>query len=278
VEQAAEDYQQRYYGAAQFQVVFDCDASSPPPAERLDEIFATLIGTEPEADRNLDFNVVASSNTFRCIRAVAFVGSAPMSRDMQLYGQPSSYGSNLPVAQDEFAHQTTALGMPGAGGNTAPPPPSPMKKIQRLLRGREKLAITLGLCGAIVGGLVGWFSQKPQWISSGTVWIRPIIPRLLDSDKVMPFYTQYIQSQCAILVGPRVLDRAVQSNDWKATGLPSNSDMAALLKQNLDVSSPKNSQHIMVTYTDERLEVAHAAVRSVIHAYESIYSDANGRR
>ena len=44
VEQAAEDYQQRYYGAAQFQVVFDCDASSPPPAERLDEIFATLIG------------------------------------------------------------------------------------------------------------------------------------------------------------------------------------------------------------------------------------------
>jgi len=44
VEQAAEDYQQRYYGAAQFQVVFDCDASSLPPAERLDEIFATLIG------------------------------------------------------------------------------------------------------------------------------------------------------------------------------------------------------------------------------------------
>ena len=44
VEQAAEDYQQRYYGAAQFQVVFDCDAASPPPAERLDEIFATLIG------------------------------------------------------------------------------------------------------------------------------------------------------------------------------------------------------------------------------------------
>jgi polysaccharide biosynthesis transport protein len=201
-----------------------------------------------------------------------------MSRDMQLYSQTLSYGSNLPVAQDDLAHQTTALGMPGVGGgNTAPPPPSPMRKIQRLLRGREKLAITLGLCGAIVGGLVGWFSQKPQWISSGTVWIRPIIPRLLDSDKVMPFYTQYIQSQCAILVGPRVLDRAVQSNDWKATGLPSNSDMAATLKQNLDVSSPKNSQHIIVSYIDERDAVAHAAVRSVIHAYESIYSDANGQ-
>jgi hypothetical protein len=44
IEQAAEDYQQRYYGAAQFQVVFDCDASAEPPSERRDEIFATLIG------------------------------------------------------------------------------------------------------------------------------------------------------------------------------------------------------------------------------------------
>jgi len=44
IEQAAEDYQQRYYGAAQFQVVFDCDASAEPPTERRDEIFATLIG------------------------------------------------------------------------------------------------------------------------------------------------------------------------------------------------------------------------------------------
>src|SRR5438105_3427566 len=150
-----------------------------------------------------------------------------MSRDMQLYNQQS----NLPSTQEDLFHQTTALGLPGGvGGNAAPPPPSPLKKIQRLLRGREKLAITLGLCGAIIGGLVGWFSQKPQYISNGVVWIRPIIPRLLDSDKVMPFYSQYIQSQCAIIVGPRVIDRAMQSNDWKATGLPANSDTAALLK------------------------------------------------
>jgi hypothetical protein len=44
IEQAAEDYQQRYYGAAQFQVVFDSDASAEASPERLDEIFATLIG------------------------------------------------------------------------------------------------------------------------------------------------------------------------------------------------------------------------------------------
>ena len=45
VEQAAEDYQQRYYGAAQFQVVFHGQASAEPRSrQERDEIFATLMG------------------------------------------------------------------------------------------------------------------------------------------------------------------------------------------------------------------------------------------
>ena len=71
-----------------------------------------------------------------------------MSRDMQLYNS-----SHLPATQEDLFHQTTALGMPGGvAGAASAPPPSPIKKIQRLLRGREKLAICLALLGAIVGG------------------------------------------------------------------------------------------------------------------------------
>lgn len=43
VEQAAEDYQQRYFGAAQFQVVFHGSESASARQER-DEMFAALIG------------------------------------------------------------------------------------------------------------------------------------------------------------------------------------------------------------------------------------------
>lgn len=43
VEQAAEDYQQRYYGAAQFQVVFHGLASADRSRDERDEMFATLI-------------------------------------------------------------------------------------------------------------------------------------------------------------------------------------------------------------------------------------------
>ncbi len=193
-----------------------------------------------------------------------------MSRDITLFNQ-----SNLPATQEEML-ASTALAMPGAGA-AANPNQSPMKKLQRLLRGREKLAITLGLCGALIGGAVGWLSQKPQWISNGVVWIRPIIPSLLQSEKVMPFYSYYVQSQTAILTSPQVLQRAVQSDDWKATGLPGDSDQMATLKQNLDVTYAKNSQHILIDYIDPRPDVAQAAVKSVIKAYSSMYSDANGQ-
>jgi hypothetical protein len=44
VEEAAEDYQQRYYGAAQFQVVFHGLASADRSRDERDEMFATLIG------------------------------------------------------------------------------------------------------------------------------------------------------------------------------------------------------------------------------------------
>ncbi len=44
VEQAAEDYEQRYFGAAQFQVVFQSDGSAERSREERDEIFATLMG------------------------------------------------------------------------------------------------------------------------------------------------------------------------------------------------------------------------------------------
>ena len=184
-----------------------------------------------------------------------------MSRDIQLFNQ-----SHLPATQDEILSPAALVA----------PAQTPVKKIQRLLRGREKAAIWLAVMGALIGAMVGWFSQKPQWISNGVIWIRPIIPSLLQSDKVMPFYQYYVQSQTAILTGPQVLSRAVQSNDWRSTGIPGDTDTIATIKQNINVNYAKNSQHILVDYTDERPDVAQAAVKSIVHASQALYNDANG--
>jgi len=54
VEQAAEDYQQRYYGAAQFQVVFTEPSNEPMTRAEHDEIFTTLMTPAVPIIRQLD--------------------------------------------------------------------------------------------------------------------------------------------------------------------------------------------------------------------------------
>ncbi len=77
----------------------------------------------------------------------------------------------------------------------------------------------------------------------------------------MPFYQYYLQRQATIMTSPPVLQKAVQSSEWKATGL------AQRLRQHRNdqaesrtLTYPKNSQHILVDYTDDRADVAQAAV------------------
>jgi hypothetical protein len=54
VEQAAEDYQQRYYGAAQFQVVFQSSSTDQMTRQERDEIFNTLMEPAVPVIRQLD--------------------------------------------------------------------------------------------------------------------------------------------------------------------------------------------------------------------------------
>jgi len=54
VEQAAEDYQQRYYGAAQFQVVFKYSSSDQMSQSDRDDIFCTLMEPAVPVIRQLD--------------------------------------------------------------------------------------------------------------------------------------------------------------------------------------------------------------------------------
>jgi len=188
-----------------------------------------------------------------------------MSRDIQLFNS-----TNLPAAPDDLLG-STALGAP-----SAPAPPSPIKKLHRLLRGREKVAIALGVIFALGGCVAGWMSQKPQFISNGLLWIKPNIPSLAISDKVMPFYNYYVATQATILTSPAVLHKAVQSAEWRATGMPTDTSSEAYIKNALEVTYAKNSQHIALDAVDENGSVAQAAVKSVVHAYRDIYSDANG--
>ena len=83
------------------------------------------------------------------------------------------------------------------------------------------------------------------------------------TDKVMPFYNYYVATQATEFspAPPRVLEKAVQSNDWQATGQSSGPESIAWLKQGLEVTYAKNSQHIAVDITQSDEHDADASGR-----------------
>ena len=145
-----------------------------------------------------------------------------MSHDIQIRRGPS-----LPTLPDD-------LYPPNPTG--APIQQSPMQKVHRLLRGRYGLAITLGLLGATIGGLAGWFGVAPEQRSEAMIEIQPIVRSITTSDKVMPFYTQFLSSQPYHVTKPSVIQTAMESPEWKKVGWDMTGDGIAKYSRPLRIS------------------------------------------
>lgn len=174
--------------------------------------------------------------------------------------------SGLPAQADLWGQPTSAQ-----------PQTPPLKKIHRLLRGRYPLVIILSLVCAVVGGVLGYKLPPVTYQSNGLVEIKPFMPSILDFDRVMPMYNSYVTTQSQMLSSQRVLEAAINSEDWKRHHPGSGIDDLAKITQNLDVQNVRNSQLVRVSYTDEKPEAAQGAVRAIINAYMSLYGDIDSR-
>jgi polysaccharide biosynthesis transport protein len=191
-----------------------------------------------------------------------------MSREMQLRASSAMPG----VPGDLFAGKG-AMPPAAVAGSNGNGQPSPVQKVHRLLRGRYGLAITLALAGATLGAMVGWFSQTPEMRSEGLIQIEPVIRTIATSDKTLPFYTQFMQTQPGVIMSPRVLQRAVENPEWKALNLPIDGTSTTTLRRGLEAANLRQTQLIRVAYTHERGDVAQAGVRSVIRAYKDLVGE-----
>jgi uncharacterized protein involved in exopolysaccharide biosynthesis len=196
-----------------------------------------------------------------------------MSHDIQLRNPQS-----LPASPDDvFAGGAPGAGMvtaPGAGG------PSPAAQIHRMMRGRYGLAITLALIGGCVGAVAGWFSQRAEMKSEALLQIDPVIRGITNSDKVMYQYEAYLRSQPYNIMSPRVVDRAMNSEDWKKVGnwSPTNPDDVAKFTAAIEASAVRGTQNIVVGFTHPDAEVAQSGVRAVVTSYVALYQDMNGSK
>lgn len=173
----------------------------------------------------------------------------------------------------------TSLGQaaPVSGGATGQV--NPWQRMRRLLRGRMWLAGILATVCAAAGGAAGYKLLKPEYRSDGLVEIRPLLasPLAGNQDEVMPMYSEYVQSQANILDSQRVIQSAIESDEWQAVGRGSSPQAIEKFMKDLEVTCVDGSFFIRVSFTDPDPTIAATAVKSVIQSYMSIYGDVESK-
>jgi succinoglycan biosynthesis transport protein ExoP len=151
---------------------------------------------------------------------------------------------------------------------------NPLLRLHVLLHGRYRYAIVLGLLLSACGAVAGYWFTPPKYEIVGYIRVRPYIPKILyatDQNGVLPSFETYVNFQESLIQSQRVMDRAAQNPAWVALHRkPAADGTDQVSTDNLVVDHEKGTELITVTATDRDLNVAMAAVKSIIKAYTDI--------
>lgn len=168
----------------------------------------------------------------------------------------------------------------GVGGGTAPQHHvGILKLLHRQLRGRYLIAAILAILGGGGGGIAGYLSQTPKYKCDGLVRIRAVMPTAnptgTDYTQTMPMLNSYVNTQANLLQHPRVIAKAMGSDDWRS--LKRGTD--PLSERNFRASLRVNTSHetpelIFVSFTDIDPRAAKIGLDEVLRAYNEIFGRA----
>ena len=189
-----------------------------------------------------------------------------MNNEMQL-----AHAAGLPTSFDLSSayHQS----------NAAANRPTGAKRLHRLLRGRYPLVITLGLLFGIAGGIVGFLSKKPQYVTPSLLMIDPKIPQMHDPNgEPMADYEMFIQSQVAVITGSEVIARALDEPEWKEVMKANGGariDEASIRSfgNSLEVENPPGTENIEIKFSDPDPKVSLAGAQAIYKAYRETYEE-----
>jgi len=178
---------------------------------------------------------------------------------------------NLPASPEDIwgGSQNTALG--AYQPQNGQPQPQPLKKLNRLLRGRWLLALTLSAAGAVGGAMAGFKSQVPLYAGITQIEIRPGYMSSGLVDKAQPYFMQMLKNESLRIPSDRVITAALQRPEWlSAGGHKYTKDYVAVFQNNLTVVLMKDSAMIQIAFQSDNPKLAAAGANAVMNAYAAI--------
>ncbi|MEM6312859.1 MAG: hypothetical protein AAF743_02180, partial [Planctomycetota bacterium] len=164
----------------------------------------------------------------------------------------------------------------GGGPKKSDDPVNPLAALHEALKGRYHLAVVAALLVGAAGAAAGWFSREPAYRSEATIRIKPHVPRVLfsgDQNGVMPRFDSFLRTQVALMRGDDVLERAL--TDDELINLANAPATPEALSGGLDVTMPKGTELLRLSYVSGDAAVTQAALTSIIDSYNALHSEAD---
>jgi Mrp family chromosome partitioning ATPase len=144
--------------------------------------------------------------------------------------------------------------------------------IQRALRGRYPLALTLATAGGFAGAWAGLNLGQRLYRADGLVRIASVVPQVMqetDQNRSIPMFDGYIQAQQQVMTSAQTVHAAMRESAWQNLG--STAKSPEQFAASLQVEVRPKSDHLRVRFIDADPQVASAGVRAIIAAYQSAY-------
>ncbi len=148
---------------------------------------------------------------------------------------------------------------------------NPLIMIHRLLRGKYIWVCTLAVVFGVAGGVAGYRSQEPQYNSTGQIRIQPSLPKVLfttEQSTATQMFSSFVNTQAKLIQNPEVIQRALESDEWKAVSHLSDIQSVYDVRKNLRVKTSRAAQQIIeVSFSDEHPLVSSTIVGAVMDSY-----------
>ncbi len=139
-----------------------------------------------------------------------------------------------------------------------------------------RLAIFLMLLCIGCGAAIACFSVHPAFRAEAEFRFRMTIPDMRSATgTIVPNYPYFVNSQMQIMTSPEIIERAMFLPQWKSLGRPMSDLTVADFRRNLRVKRIRDSEIVVVSFTDPDEAVARAGAGSLCTAYESYVDDSD---
>lgn len=166
-------------------------------------------------------------------------------------------------------------------GDATPQHGNALAMLHRLLRGRMLITAALAAVCGVVGGVTGFLAQAPLFESKSIIKIQPVLPKILyetEQSTAPRMFASFVSTQAELISSARVLERAMESDKWRAVAMVSGVTTVDGFNSHLRVKTTKSAQELIyITFEDEDARVAQAGNQAVVEAYMELYGNESDR-